>query len=70
MWRRCAPPPSTDAIRRRGHPIASSITGNARGWRLEVFGRAALTLKQGKLGLAVNKGQVVLVPMQHAVEPV
>ena len=40
-----------------------------RGWRLEVFGRAALTLKQGKLGLAVDKGQVVLVPMQHLVEP-
>jgi ribonuclease D len=40
-----------------------------RGWRLEVFGRAALTLKQGKLALAVDKGQVVLVPMQHLVEP-
>ena len=40
-----------------------------RGWRLEVFGGAALTLKQGKLGLAVEKGQVVLVPMQHLVEP-
>jgi ribonuclease D len=40
-----------------------------RGWRLEVFGRAALTLKQGKLALAVEKGQVVLVPMQHLVEP-
>jgi ribonuclease D len=34
-----------------------------RGWRYEVFGRAALTLKQGKLGLAVAGGQVVLVPM-------
>jgi ribonuclease D len=40
-----------------------------RGWRLEVFGRAALTLKQGKLGLAVAKGQVVLVPMPRLVEP-
>lgn len=40
-----------------------------RGWRLEVFGRAALTLKQGKLGLAVAKGQVVLVPMPSLVEP-
>jgi len=40
-----------------------------RGWRLEVFGRAALTLKQGKLGLAVDKGQVVLVPMPRLVEP-
>ena len=40
-----------------------------RGWRLEVFGRAALTLKQGKLGLAVDKGQVVLVPMTRMVEP-
>jgi ribonuclease D len=41
-----------------------------RGWRLEVFGRAALTLKQGKVALAVNKGQVVLVPMTRLVEPV
>jgi ribonuclease D len=41
-----------------------------RGWRLEVFGRAALTLKQGKLGLAVDNGQVVLVPMPRVVEPV
>jgi ribonuclease D len=40
-----------------------------RGWRLEVFGHAALTLKQGKLGLAVDKGQVVLVPMPRLVEP-
>jgi ribonuclease D len=40
-----------------------------RGWRLEVFGRAALTLKQGKLALAVDKGQVVLVPMPGLVEP-
>ena len=40
-----------------------------RGWRLEVFGRAALTLKQGKLGLAVAHGQVVLVPMPRLVEP-
>jgi ribonuclease D len=40
-----------------------------RGWRLEVFGRAALTLKQGKLALAVEKGEVVLVPMPRLVEP-
>jgi ribonuclease D len=40
-----------------------------RGWRLEVFGRAALTLKQGKLGLAVEKGQVVLVPMPRLALP-
>jgi ribonuclease D len=40
-----------------------------RGWRLEVFGRAALRLKQGELGLAVDKGQVVLVPMPGLVEP-
>ena len=34
-----------------------------RGWRLEVFGRQALTLKEGKVGLAVNQGEVVVVPM-------
>jgi ribonuclease D len=40
-----------------------------RGWRLEVFGRSALTLKQGKVGLAVNKGQVVVVPMASVASP-
>ncbi|HEX5079495.1 MAG TPA: ribonuclease D [Geminicoccaceae bacterium] len=40
-----------------------------RGWRLDVFGRAALTLKQGRLGLAVDRGKVVLVPMPRLVEP-
>ncbi len=39
-----------------------------RGWRLEVFGRSALTLKQGRLALAVDKGQVALVPMPSLVE--
>ena len=38
-----------------------------RGWRFEVFGRAALTLKQGKVGLGtVAKGQVAVVPMRGA----
>jgi ribonuclease D len=40
-----------------------------RGWRLEVFGRQALTLKQGKVGLAVTKGQVVVVPMAGVTAP-
>ena len=31
VWRRCATPPRTDAIRRRGQPIASSISGKGRG---------------------------------------
>jgi hypothetical protein len=35
-----------------------------------VFGRAALTLKQGKVALAVDKGQVVLVPKTHLALPV
>ena len=33
------------------------------GWRLEVFGRSALELKRGELGLAVRDGQVGIVPM-------
>ena len=40
-----------------------------RGWRLEVFGRSALTLKQGKVGLAVTEGQVVVVPMADVTAP-
>ena len=33
------------------------------GWRFEVFGRSALALKQGQLGLAVRDGQVGIMPM-------
>jgi ribonuclease D len=33
-----------------------------KGWRFEVFGRAALALKRGELGIAVADGQIVLVP--------
>jgi ribonuclease D len=40
-----------------------------RGWRLEVFGRSALTLKQGKVGLVVAKGQVAVVPMTSMTAP-
>ena len=48
---------------------APDVAGAAGAGACEVFGRAALALKQGKLGLAVAKGQVVLVPMPHLVEP-
>jgi ribonuclease D len=34
-----------------------------KGWRFEVFGRAALALKGGELGLAIADGRIVLVPM-------
>jgi ribonuclease D len=34
-----------------------------KGWRFEVFGRAALALKRGELGLAIANGQIVLIPM-------
>jgi ribonuclease D len=34
-----------------------------KGWRFEVFGRAALALKSGELGLAIADGRTVLVPM-------
>jgi ribonuclease D len=40
-----------------------------RGWRLEVFGRSALTLKQGKVGLVVAKGQVAVVPLSSMTAP-
>jgi ribonuclease D len=32
-----------------------------RGWRRELFGEAALSLKQGGLALAIEKGRVVRV---------
>ncbi len=34
-----------------------------KGWRYEVFGRAALALKEGEVGLAIRGGQLALVPM-------
>jgi ribonuclease D len=34
-----------------------------KGWRFEVFGRAALALKRGELGLAIANGQIVLIPI-------
>ena len=40
-----------------------------KGWRFEVFGRAALALKRGELGLAVTDGRIALVPMAGPVEP-
>jgi ribonuclease D len=33
--------------------------GALRGWRRELFGEAALALKQGRLALAIEKGRVV-----------
>lgn len=39
-----------------------------KGWRFEVFGRAALALKRGELGLAVVKGRIALMPMGDAAE--
>ncbi len=40
-----------------------------KGWRYEVFGRAALALKQGELGLAIRGGHLTLVPMRDLAEP-
>jgi len=40
-----------------------------KGWRYEVFGRAALALKQGELGLAIRDGRLALVPMRDLAEP-
>ncbi len=37
-----------------------------RGWRRELFGDAALALKAGRLGLAVNGGRVVTYPLGEA----
>jgi ribonuclease D len=34
-----------------------------KGWRFEVFGRSALALKRGELGLAIADGQIVLIPI-------
>jgi ribonuclease D len=38
------------------------------GWRFEIFGRDALALKSGKLGLAIAKGRLNVIPMTEALE--
>jgi ribonuclease D len=48
-----------EAIASQSRPDVPAL----RGWRFEVFGRAALALKRGELGLAVANGQIVLIPM-------
>jgi ribonuclease D len=40
-----------------------------RGWRYEVFGRAALELKRGELGLAIQDGRLALVAMRERAAP-
>jgi ribonuclease D len=40
-----------------------------KGWRLEVFGRAALALKRGEIGLALVEGTLARVPMAGPVQP-
>ncbi|MGB6435252.1 MAG: ribonuclease D, partial [Bradyrhizobium sp.] len=35
--------------------------GALHGWRRDLFGEAALALKQGRLALAIEKGRVVKV---------
>jgi ribonuclease D len=39
-----------------------------RGWRYEVFGRAALALKQGKVGLVIADGRLKVVPIGRLAE--
>ncbi|MGH6904787.1 MAG: ribonuclease D [Geminicoccaceae bacterium] len=48
-----------EAIATRTRPDVAAL----RGWRFEVFGRAALALKRGELGLAIVDGQIVLIPL-------
>ena len=40
-----------------------------RGWRFDVFGRAALALKHGELGLAIVDGKIAVFPMEGVDEP-
>jgi ribonuclease D len=39
-----------------------------KGWRYEVFGKAALALKRGELGLAIRDGRLALVAMRDLAE--
>jgi ribonuclease D len=53
-----------EAIATQARPDVAAL----KGWRFEVFGRAALALKRGELGLAIADGQIVLIPMAGLVE--
>jgi ribonuclease D len=48
-----------EAIATEDRPEVAAL----KGWRFEVFGRAALALKRGELALAIADGRIVLVPM-------
>ena len=48
-----------EAIAAEAEPEVAAL----RGWRYEVFGKAARALKQGELGLAMRGGQLTLVPL-------
>ena len=53
-----------EAIATQTRPDVAAL----KGWRFEVFGRAALALKRGELGLAIADGRIVLIPMAGLVE--
>jgi ribonuclease D len=48
-----------EAIATQERPDVAAL----KGWRFEVFGRSALALKRGELGLAIANGQIVLIPI-------
>lgn len=48
-----------EAIASRARPDVAAL----KGWRFEVFGRAALALKRGELSLAIADGRVAAIPM-------
>jgi ribonuclease D len=48
-----------EAIATQERPEVAAL----KGWRFEVFGRSALALKRGELGLAIANGQIVLIPI-------
>ena len=54
-----------EAIAAEAEPEVAALNG----WRYEVFGKAALALKRGELGLAIRDGQLALVPMRDLAEP-
>ena len=53
-----------EAIATQKRPDVAAL----KGWRLEVFGRSALALKRGELGLAIADGQIVLIPIAGLLE--
>jgi hypothetical protein len=48
-------------VRESNHPLIGPPVATLHGWRRELFGEAAISLKHGPLALAIERGRVIRV---------